>query len=252
MATARAAFSGATTAGRSISGRWMAWGSKPKAAWRTLQFPMTGTFRAPATSTATATTTFSGATTADRSTSGRWMARRSKPKAVSCTLQFPTTGTSKASATSMLTGRATFYGVTTAGRSISGRWMAWESKTKAAWRTRQSPTTGTSKASATFDGDGKSDLLWRHDSGAVYIWEMNGLGIKAEGGVVHAAVPNDWHILGLGDFDGDGKSGDILWRHDSGQVYIWEMNGLGITAEGGAPHAPVPSDWHIFSQHNFV
>jgi len=25
-----------------------------------------------------------------------------------------------------------------------------------------------------FDGDGKSDLLWRTDSGALAIWEMNG------------------------------------------------------------------------------
>src|SRR6266511_2154249 len=40
MATARAAFSGATTAGKSISGRWMAWGSKRKGVWRTLQFPL--------------------------------------------------------------------------------------------------------------------------------------------------------------------------------------------------------------------
>jgi len=30
------------------------------------------------------------------------------------------------------------------------------------------------------------------------------------------------------------------------------MNGLGIAAEGSVPHAAVPSDWHIFSQHNFV
>jgi hypothetical protein len=57
--------------------------------------------------------------------------------------------------------------------------------------------------------------------------------------------------LNANDYNNDGKS-DILWRHDSGQVYLWEMNGLGIAAEGGAPHAPVPSDWHIFSQHNFV
>jgi FG-GAP-like repeat len=103
-----------------------------------------------------------------------------------------------------------------------------------------------------FDGDGKSDLLWRHDSGQVYIWEMNGLGVKAEGTVVHAPVPNDWHVEDVGDYNSDGKSGDILWRHDSGQVYTWEMNGLGIIAEGGVPHAAVPSDWHIFSQHNFV
>src|SRR5256884_26379 len=103
-----------------------------------------------------------------------------------------------------------------------------------------------------FDGDGKSDILWRHDSGQVYIWEMNGLQVKAEGTVMHAPVGNDWHVEDIGDYNNDGKSGDILWRHDSGQVYTWEMNGLQITAEGGAPHAPVPSDWHIFSQHNFV
>jgi FG-GAP-like repeat/FG-GAP repeat len=103
-----------------------------------------------------------------------------------------------------------------------------------------------------FDGDGNSDLLWRHDSGQVYIWEMDGLQVKAEGTVMHAPVGNDWHVEDIGDYNNDGKSGDILWRHDTGAVYIWEMNGLGITAEGGAPHAPVPSDWHIFSQHNFV
>jgi len=95
-----------------------------------------------------------------------------------------------------------------------------------------------------FDGDGKSGVLWRHDSGQVYFWEMDGLGIKAEGGAAHAPVPNDWHIQGAGDFDGDGNN-DVLWRHDSGQVYFWEMNGLAIKAEGGVAHAPVPNDWHV-------
>jgi FG-GAP-like repeat len=95
-----------------------------------------------------------------------------------------------------------------------------------------------------FDGDGKSGVLWRHDSGQVYFWEMDGLGIKNEGGVAHAPVPSDWHIQGAGDFDGDGNN-DVLWRHDSGQVYFWEMNGLQIKAEGGVAHAPVPNDWHV-------
>src|SRR2546430_2539362 len=94
--------------------------------------------------------------------------------------------------------------------------------------------------------DFNGDILWRHDSGQVYFWEMDGLGIKAEGSVVHAAVPNDYHIQGVGDFDGDGKS-DILWRHDSGQVYIWEMVGLNVKAEGIVAHAPVTSDWHVQS-----
>jgi hypothetical protein len=95
-----------------------------------------------------------------------------------------------------------------------------------------------------FNGDLNSDVLWRHDSGQVYIWEMNGLQVQAEGAAVHAAVGNDWHIQGTGDFDGD-LSSDILWRNDSGQVYLWEMNGLQIKAEGSPAHAAVGNNWHI-------
>jgi microcystin-dependent protein len=95
-----------------------------------------------------------------------------------------------------------------------------------------------------FNGDFNSDILWRHDSGQVYFWEMDGLGVKAEGAVAHDPVPNTWHIEGTGDFDAD-RSSDILWRHDSGQVYVWEMNGLNVKTEGTIAHAAVPSTWHV-------
>jgi serralysin len=94
------------------------------------------------------------------------------------------------------------------------------------------------------DTDANGDVLWRHDTGQVYIWEMDGLQTKAEGTIVHAAVPNDWHIQGIGDFDGDLDS-DLVWRHDSGTVYFWEMNGLQVKTEGTIVHAAVPNDWHI-------
>jgi len=96
-----------------------------------------------------------------------------------------------------------------------------------------------------FDGDFKSDILWRHDSGQVYLWEMDGLNVKAEGSVTHAPVTNDWHVQGVGDFNGDGNS-DVLWRQDgSGQVYVWEMNGQQVQAEGAVAHVPVTTDWHV-------
>jgi microcystin-dependent protein len=95
-----------------------------------------------------------------------------------------------------------------------------------------------------FNGDFNSDILWRHDSGQVYFWEMDGLGLKAEGAIVHGPVPNAWHIEGTGDFDAD-LSDDILWRHDSGQVYVWEMNGLNIKTEGTIVHDSIPNSWHI-------
>jgi hypothetical protein len=75
-----------------------------------------------------------------------------------------------------------------------------------------------------FNGDGKSDILWRNDNGQVSIWMMNGAQITA---VDLQNVSNSWHIDGTGDFNGDGKS-DILWRNDNGQVSIWMMNGGSI------------------------
>jgi microcystin-dependent protein len=95
-----------------------------------------------------------------------------------------------------------------------------------------------------FNGDFNSDILWRHDNGQVYFWEMDGLGVKAEGVVAHAPVPNAWHIEGTGDFDFD-LSSDILWRHDNGQVYVWEMSGLNIKAEGTIVHAAVPNTFQV-------
>src|SRR2546430_1044338 len=95
-----------------------------------------------------------------------------------------------------------------------------------------------------FDGDGKSGVLWRHDSGQVQFWEMDGLQVEGGGAAAHAPATNEWHILGTGDFDGDSHS-DIIWQHDSGQIYIWHMNGVQTNVEGAVAHAAVTNDWHI-------
>src|SRR6266536_5197176 len=91
---------------------------------------------------------------------------------------------------------------------------------------------------ADFNVDGRGDILFRHDSGEVYLWEMNGLQVKEEGSPPHAPVTNDWHVQGVGDFNGDFNS-DVLWRQDgSGQVYVWEMNGQQVQAEGAVNRLP--------------
>jgi hypothetical protein len=41
----------------------------------------------------------------------------------------------------------------------------------------------------------------------------------------HGHVDNDYKVVGTGDFNGDGLSGDILWRHVTGQLVAWELNG---------------------------
>jgi hypothetical protein len=68
-----------------------------------------------------------------------------------------------------------------------------------------------------FNGDGKSDILWRDTNGDVYIWLMNGFQL-----ISSADLGNDplvWSIAGVGDCNGDGTN-DILWRNTGGDVAI--------------------------------
>src|SRR5438445_139772 len=83
-----------------------------------------------------------------------------------------------------------------------------------------------------FDGDCKSDVLWRNSAtGEDYLWLMNGRTI-ATGGYLRTVSDPAWQIVGTGDFDGDGKA-DILWRNAvTGENYLYLMNGWTIASEG--------------------
>jgi hypothetical protein len=99
---------------------------------------------------------------------------------------------------------------------------------------------------ADFNGDGKTDILWRDLFGTMVIWEMNGGQVVASVGGQN--VSKDWTIVGTGDFNGDGKS-DILWRNTNGTVAIWEMNGGQVLASVGV--GVVGNDWTIAGTGDF-
>jgi hypothetical protein len=72
-----------------------------------------------------------------------------------------------------------------------------------------------------FNGDGIDDILWQSDSGVV----TDSLGQSDGSFVDNSAHVNittgtSWHVIGTGDFNGDGLS-DILWRNDNGTVREW-------------------------------
>ncbi len=100
-----------------------------------------------------------------------------------------------------------------------------------------------------FNEDGNADLLWRKSNGSLALWQMNGTTITSSGSITFdgtAVAPDaSWHIVEIGDFNGDGKS-DIVWRNDNGAVAEWLMNGSAITqtvtpAASGLPVSPDPT-----------
>ena len=97
-----------------------------------------------------------------------------------------------------------------------------------------------------FNGDGKSDILWRNPStGQVAIWQMDGTTLQAGTGFISANPGLDWQIAGTGDFNGD-KKADILWRNSfTGQAAIWEMDGTTLLAGTGFISANPGTGWQI-------
>ena len=96
-----------------------------------------------------------------------------------------------------------------------------------------------SAPSADFDGNGRSDLLWRNGAGQIAVWQTNSSGVLASA-VALGSAPAIFHIDGAGDFNHDSR-GDILFRGDDGTLAVWQTNGQqiqSITVLGSAP-----SDW---------
>jgi hypothetical protein len=103
-----------------------------------------------------------------------------------------------------------------------------------------------------FNGDGKSEILWRNSDGTLIDWTMNGSQITSSTGVTYQggrpAPDASWSVAAIGDFNGDGKS-DILWRNSNGTLVDWSMNGSQVTASQqvtlqGSPAMPDAS-WQI-------
>lgn len=96
-----------------------------------------------------------------------------------------------------------------------------------------------------FDGDGRDDVLWRHESGLVNNWlSQPDSSFKSNANLwINPGV--DWKVAGIGDFNGDGRA-DIIWRNDNGAFSEWlaQANGSFMSNHDKAS-SMVPLDWHV-------
>ncbi len=110
-----------------------------------------------------------------------------------------------------------------------------------------------------FNGDGKADLVWRQNSGALSLWTMDGSAVSSSSAITsqgNVVAPDaSWSVAGVGDFNGDGHA-DLLWRQNTGSVAIWSMNGSSINSSApityqGNAVAP-DSSWSVVEIGDFL
>ncbi len=77
---------------------------------------------------------------------------------------------------------------------------------------------------SSFNGDLKSDVLFASQTtGQVAAFLQTDLSLMS-GVLIGPANGSSWTAAATGDLDGDGHS-DIVWRHDSGQIVAYLMEG---------------------------
>ncbi|MEO8141395.1 MAG: FG-GAP-like repeat-containing protein [Sphingomicrobium sp.] len=114
------------------------------------------------------------------------------------------------------------------------------------------PTAWQIAGTGDFNGDGRDDVLWRNTDGQISNWlAVAGGGYVQNNANAAAVVPTAWHVVGTGDFNGDGRD-DILWRHNDGTVSDWLGTAVGgFTANDANAARVAPTTWHVVGTGDF-
>jgi hypothetical protein len=110
------------------------------------------------------------------------------------------------------------------------------------------PTSWSVAQTGDFNGDGKSDILWRNTNGDTSVWLMtvSGMQMQVLSATDLGVVPASWAIAGTGDFNADSKS-DIVWYNSNGDTSIWLITASGTQVQvlSTTDLGVVPAGWNV-------
>ena len=95
-------------------------------------------------------------------------------------------------------------------------------------------------------GDGRTQIVWRHDSGVLALWRLNRE--KLVDGMLltpSRVTDSSWRVVGLRDIYADGKD-DLIWHNrNTGQTAACLMNGSKLRDGVIQLPAPISADWRL-------
>jgi hypothetical protein len=89
-------------------------------------------------------------------------------------------------------------------------------------------TSWTVAGTGDLNGDGFSDMLFRHADGWLAAWYLQSNLVIHTGYVsINRVADSNWRIAGVGDTNGD-RHADIVWQHTDGWLAVWLMRGTTV------------------------
>jgi len=103
-----------------------------------------------------------------------------------------------------------------------------------------------------FNGDGRADVLFQNNDGTVTDWLGRSDGsFTGNAGTLSVNIGTAWHVVGTGDFNGDGRD-DALFQNTDGTITDWLGRADGTFSGNAGTFSVNPgTQWHVVATGDF-